>query len=401
MSVLDRLVRPPSAPATVRITRWAQGLRADASAVLDALRGRHAPPTITRKARRPAPAAPRGATAIARALVIAEVRRETADAVTLVLTDPTGAPIGFRPGQFFTLLIELDGELVRRAYSACSSYLDPTRVAITVKRVAGGRVSNHLNDRAAVGDPIRVLGPSGDFGTAPDPAQARHVVLIGGGSGITPLMAIARGVLAVEPASKVTLLYGNRRAADIILASALDALVAAHPALTVRHVLEEPDPCAVRTGRLDEATVASLAAELGLDATAEYFVCGPEPMMAAAKAALIARSIPATRIHEERFASVRATPVRGPQLATIRIAGKAREVTVPTGGSLLDAGLDAGLAMPFSCAMGGCGACAVELVSGAVDLDEPNCLGADERARGTILACVARPLGPCVIAVPA
>lgn len=380
------------------MARWARALRADARAVLDALRGDHAPPTISRKPR--ARAATRGASATARALRIAEIRRETADAVTIVLADPSGAPIGFRPGQFFTLLVELDGEPVRRAYSACSSHLDPGQVAITVKRVAGGRVSNHLNDRAQVGDPVRVLGPSGDFGTAPDAANARHVVLLGGGSGITPLMAIARGILAVEPASKVTLVYGNRRAADIIFARDLAALAAAHPALTVRHVLEEADPCAVRTGRLDDAAIAALGDELGFDATAEYFVCGPEPMMAGARAALVARGIPATRIHEERFASVRATPVRSAQLATIRLGGKTREVTVPAGGSLLDAGLDAGLPMPFSCAMGGCGACAVELVSGAVDLDEPNCLGADERARGTILACVARPLGPCVIAVP-
>ena len=346
--------------------------------------------------------AARGAGATARELTIAEVRRETADAVTLVLADPAGADVRFRPGQFFTLLVDVDGESLRRAYSACSSHLDPSRVAVTVKRVDGGRVSSHLNDRARAGDRLRVLGPSGDFGLAPDPARARHVVLVGGGSGITPLMAILRGVLAVEPDSRVTLVYGNRCASDVIFASELDALAEAEPRLAVHHVLEEPDPRAAATGRLDEATAgAVLDRVLAADAPAAraFYVCGPDPMMAAVRAALVARGVAPGDVHEERFASLRPATPHGPQLATIRLGGRDHAVQVAAGASLLDAGLDAGLPMPFSCAMGGCGACAVELRAGAVDLDEPNCLDPDERAHGKILACVARPLGPCTIEV--
>jgi ferredoxin-NADP reductase len=353
-------------------------------------------PTVARPTqRRTRPSS--GATATARDLIVREVRRETADALTLVLADPGGAPIAFRPGQFFTLLVDVGGETVRRAYSACSSHLDPSQVAITVKRVDGGRVSSHLHATAAPGLQLRVLGPSGDFGLAPDASAARHVLLIGGGSGITPLMSIARGVLDVEPQSTVTLVYGNRRDDDVIFARELDAM--ASDRFRVVHVLEEPAPRAAHTGRLDEATCRAVLADVA--APDRVFVCGPEPMMDAARAALVARGVDPAIIAIERFATVRAARVaHTAQPVTIELRGTTRTITVEPGATVLDAAIDAGLAMPFSCAMGGCGACAVELRSGALDLDEPNCLTPDERARGKVLTCVARPLGPCTLAVP-
>jgi ring-1,2-phenylacetyl-CoA epoxidase subunit PaaE len=405
VTLLARLLHPRPVDLAHRVT----AARRDLRAALALLRGKHASPTVARTSRRRPTAELAGATATARELAIVEVRRETADAITLVLADPSGASIGFRPGQFFTLLIDLGGpgglggDVVRRAYSASSLHTDPTRVAITIKRVDGGRASTHLHATARAGQRVRVLGPSGDFGVAPDPARARHVVLIGGGSGITPLMSIARGVLAVEPASRVTLVYGNRGDADVIFAAELDALAAAHPALRVHHVLEHAHPRAARVGRLDQATTAAILddALAGAPAPDGYFVCGPEPMMAAVRAALIARGVTPAAIHEERFASLRpaAPAARGPVAATIRIGGVTRTIAIAPGATLLDAGLDAGLPMPFSCAMGGCGACAVDVVDGAVEHDLPNCLDDGERARGRALACVARPTGPCTIEV--
>lgn len=338
----------------------------------------------------------------ARTLEIAAVTRETADAVTLTLRDPSGASIGFVPGQFFTVQVALDdGAPLRRAYSASSSHLDPSQVTITVKRVAGGRVSSHLVEHAAVGMRLSVLGPSGDFTLAPDAGAERHVVAIAGGSGITPIMAITRAVLDVEPRSRVTLLYGNRDASSIIFAGELDAL-AATGRLDVRHVLEDAAGRPGATaGRLDAATVAALLD--GCAAGATYYVCGPEAMMAEARSALAARGVPAEHIREERFTSParrQASVAPSAQPVTIRKAGVALDVIVPAGATILDAGLAAGVRLELSCAMGGCGACAVKLTAGEVAMDEPNCLGADERARGTILACVARPLTPCTVEAP-
>ncbi len=343
-----------------------------------------------------------------RRLRVAQVVRETADAVTLVLEDPLGAPIAFLPGQFFTLLASVDGEALRRAYSASSSALDSTRVTLTAKRVASGKVSTWLASEAREGMTIDVLGPSGAFTVAPDPEARRHLVLIGGGSGITPLMSIARTILATEPRSFVSLVYGNRGEDDVIFRDALDALAVEHAGrFTLRHVLSEPPPgWTAGVGLLGsdvaarELALVDLRAELPTD----FYVCGPEPMMRAVREVLVARGVEPGRIHEERFASphLRSSTTRehAAQTVTLRIDGADRRFVVASGQTILEAGLAAGAPMPFSCAMGGCGACKVKLASGDVDMDEPTCLTDEERAAGYVLACCSRPTGPAVLELP-
>lgn len=366
-------------------------VRRDLSMLMRGLAGRTPPPLVARPTNRPRPPVVAAAT-LARTVVIEAIRRETADAVSLTLRDPAGAPLAFAPGQFFTIEVTVDGERLRRAYSASSDARDTARVTITVKRVAGGRVSTYLTERAAVGDRLGLLGPSGSF--AADPAAA-HVVAIVGGSGVTPVMAIARG-LADAPAPRLTIVYGNRDRASIIFADELAALAAAGRA-TVDHVLDDAG------GPLTEATIAARldALELVDDARTQYLVCGPDPMMAAARTALTARGVDAARIREERFfAPTTATAATAAQPLTIRRGGVTTEAIVRPGATLLDAGLAAGVPLKLSCAMGGCGACAVKLVDGSVAMDEPNCLTAAERAAGTVLACVARPTAPCTIEAP-
>jgi ring-1,2-phenylacetyl-CoA epoxidase subunit PaaE len=368
----------------------------------------------TLSARPPAPAAktvsPPSSSLTPRRLRIARIVRETADAVSLILEDPSGAPVPFAPGQFFTLHVSVGGEVHKRAYSASSSALDGSRVAVTVKRVADGRVSRHLVGHAHEGDAIDVLGPSGSF--TPAPAQSpRLLVLIGGGSGITPLSSIARTLLASEPDTRVALVYGNGALEDVIFKEALDALAQEHAGarerFRVRHVLERPPPgWTGGTGLLDGA---ALARELdGLDdpdvGGAEYFLCGPAPMMAGARACLERRGVASSRIREERFVSAHALP-GAPVSAeahevTLRMRDGERRIVVAAGRTVLETALDAAIDMPFSCAVGGCGTCRVHLAHGAVAMDEPNCLSADERAAGYVLACVSRPSSPCTLDVP-
>jgi ring-1,2-phenylacetyl-CoA epoxidase subunit PaaE len=384
--------------------RWLQTLRRDVSTVLADLRGQHPPPLIPRPPfrRLQDPEKVSASADAARPMIVRAVRKETAEATTVVLADPAGVPIRFVPGQFLTLLVTIEGVVHRRAYSICSSVDDTETVAITAKRVAGGRVSGHVHERVRVGDVIPVLGPSGEFKVAIDPEARRTLVLVAGGSGITPILAIARAVLGREPGGRVALIYGNRGDDDIIFRGVLDELAAAHgDRFAIRHVLEEPRAIAATRGRLDRATVAAELDALGDRTTgADYYVCGPAAAMAAVRDELAARGVPAARVHEERFATAERKPrASSAQRLTLRVAGRVHDVVVPPDGTILDAGLAAGVAMPYSCAMGGCGACAVELTSGEVDLDEPNCLTPDERARGRILACVARPCGPCDVAL--
>jgi ferredoxin-NADP reductase len=425
----------PAAGSDLLALRWA-GLRRDLQMIVDGVRGVPQPTFSVRRPRRSdqqrqaaapsAPVSPGGLDVLKpRPMVIRQVLRETASAVTLVLADPTLAPIAFSAGQFFTLLLPCDpagGPPLRRAYSACSSPLDDdgrpaTTVAITCKRVAGGIVSNYLNDRAAAGDVLSVLGPSGHFTPQPSADKRRHLVLIGGGSGITPLLSIVRATLQSEPASRITLIYGNRCAADILFHATLEQLAQQHPdRLALRLVLDDP-PAGWGGGQglLDarnlqsELRALSLLPGSGGEQAAlprEYYLCGPSPMMVAARQVLQDSGVADAQIWEERFASLHDpvtvggaanTPVamqlRLRRLADGNAAPSEQAVLVKPGETLLEAGLSAGLAMPFSCAMGGCGACRGRLTQGEVVMSEPNCLSPAERARGDVLPCIAKPCG--------
>lgn len=396
--------------------------RRDVSTVFAELRGNRPPPFHKRgplarhQLASTAMVAPRSLVA-SRPLRVTRVVQETADAVSLWLSDPEGRRISFEPGQFFTVLVTLSsGEVLRRAYSVSSTPDDDgaaLSVRITIKRVADGRVSNHLNDTAREGDVIEVLGPSGSFTVSPSQNAGRHLVLIAGGSGITPFGSIAASVLTREPQTRVSLLFGNRSHKDIIYRQELAALCAKFEGrFTLRHVLSEPadadsEGVAVTPGILDRATVGrELDALTDLNAkTAEFYVCGPEAMMAEVREALALRGVDAKQIHEERFSSparrhaallpTSAQPVR------IRLPGQPeREVTAAASQTLLEAGLAASLSMPFSCTLGGCGACKVKLISGDIESEEPNCLSEEEKRAGYVLACVTRASSPCAVEVP-
>jgi ferredoxin-NADP reductase len=397
--VFELLPRPLKRPyATVR--RDLESLARD-------LRGERRSRGHRRSAPRPMPAPAPSPLAPRRMRIDAKIW-ETPDAVTLRLAPVDGgASPAFEPGQFLTLELVIEGRTFRRAYSISSSPLDGV-IAITCKRIENGKVSTHVVERLREGDVVTVHGPSGGF--VPRPATGpRRLVLVAGGSGITPCWSIARTVLAREPDARITLIYGNRSERDVIFGAAIDALAAAEPRLRVVHVLAEPARAggAIR-GVLDAPTFARIAAELHLEREpSEYFVCGPAPMMEAVRAALRARGVPAERIREERFqsppdpdAARRAARGGAPQLVTVRCRGVEHAITVPPGRTVLEAALASGVSLPFSCAIGGCGACKCRVVSGSVAMDDPNCLSPQERTEGWVLTCVGRPLGPTRLEVP-
>ncbi len=335
---------------------------------------------------------------------VVEVVDETPHARSFALTLSSGAPLEFVPGQFLTVEVEIDGRRLRRAYSL-SSRAGEVPAAITVKRIAGGQVSNHLNDTLRVGDRLRVLGPSGEFRAAPDEVRGR-LVCIAGGSGITPIMSILRTWTQAPDAPPAVLIYGNHSLAETIFRAQLDELAAANQNMHVQYVYSHPEPeWEGPRGLLDADTLGGVLERLdGVGPDDLVLLCGPEPMMDAAKTCLGARGVKPSQIREERFGSPH---LRGSQadkkhehaLISIRLGDQQKTVTVKAGQTVLEAGLDAGLALPFSCAMGGCGACRVRVVAGTVEMEEPNCLTPEEREGGYALACVGRPCGPCQIAV--
>jgi ferredoxin-NADP reductase len=371
--------------------------------------GKTPPPVIER----PKPAGgdvvslPRKAPNMARPLNVVNVVRETADAVSIYVTEKDGSPLVFRPGQFLSVDVHVDGERLRRAYSLASPRLPDVARHITVKRIQDGRVSNLLNDTIAEGAELHVLGPSGNFTVEPRAVNQRHLVMIAGGSGITPIMSILETVLRVEPDSSVTLIYGNRGWDDVIFRDRLAALCEEHgKRLTVDHVLEDPPEwwtgeSGLLSGDILESRLEAL--EIHDDGVQRYFICGPTPMMDAAHEVLARRGIDPGRIAEERFTSPESRSRVGGSNKTERVvvsrAGREHGVQIEPGQTILEAGLAAGIDMPFSCAMGGCGACRVRVTDGDVEMEEPNCLTRAEREQGYVLACVGRPLGSASVEV--
>jgi ferredoxin-NADP reductase len=336
-----------------------------------------------------------------RDLRVAEVIHQTEDAVTVVFDNPGPDRLSFHPGQYITLLLTRGGVQLRRAYSLCSDAAEPERVAITVKRVADGRVSNWINDHLEPGRVIRTLGPGGRFGIDEiRPKARRRLVLVGAGAGITPLYAIAQSITASEPASRVELIYGSRRWSDVIFRDELARLASERTRLHVRHVLTQPPGnWAGLRGRIAGDNLAAL---LPVDRRAQYYVCGPHGMMEGVVQFLLEGGIPNSRIHTERFVPQGSGAVRAGTGAVhlVRLLRSEAVLKVKDTDTILDVGLAADLALPSSCRIGGCGACRQRVLKGEVEMEEPNCLTERERRQGYRLLCVGRPTrGPVEIDV--
>jgi len=364
--------------------------------------GKTPPPLIDR----PRPTAdavvslPRKTPNMTRAVKVTRVVRETENAVSIYLTEADGSALEFRPGQFLSVDVTIDGERLRRAYSLASACLPDVPVHVTVKRIENGRVSNHLNDTVQEGDELAVLGPSGSFTVEPREVDERHLVMIAGGSGITPIMSILETVLRVDNRSRVTLIYGNRSWDDVIFRDRLAALCDEFSErLVVDHVLEHPaETWSAGRGLLSSEVLEARLEALAIqdDGLIRYFVCGPTPMMEAAHQTLLEREVDADRVAEERFTSPEARSgdmgSDKTELVVVSKAGHDHGIQVEPGQTILEAALAAGIDMPFSCAMGGCGACRVRRADGEVRMEEPNCLSRAERDQGYVLTCVGRPM---------
>jgi ferredoxin-NADP reductase len=322
------------------------------------------------------------------ALRVVDVIEETPTVRTYVLEPHgTGAALRYLAGQHLTLLVDIGGVTHRRCYSFSTSPAAASRPAITVRRTPDGVVSRHLHDHVRAGDTIVATGPTGQFTLATDPEAQRSVAFVAGGVGITPLVSLAETLLREEPRSRAVLLCGHRSEPEIIFRDRLAALQAEFgPRLDVRHALElSPPGWTGLAGVLDGERVL---AALGPDRADAWYVCGPELMMQSVRSALEAAGISGELVRTERFAYASAATTRIPDhAAEIAFAASGRRITARPGQTVLEAGLQAGVNLPFSCTMGGCGACKVRVSSGRSVMSEPNCLTEREREEGYVLAC--------------
>ena len=322
---------------------------------------------------------------------VAELRRETADAITLVLEPEDGVMPAFRAGQYFTHCFEIDGLVQRRAYSL--SVPEGGGLACTIKLIPDGWVSSHIHEALQVGSRYRLVGPTGDF--VLDEADAGPLRFLAGGSGITPVISLVETALARNPQRDIRLVYASRSEAETIFAERLRELARRHPSLHILQVLSQPQAgWSGERGRLDASRIVAL---LGSD-EASYYLCGPSGLMDAAEAALRTAGVEASRIRHERFLAAPKTQSRSTEPQEILFKKSGRVVTQRPGESILEAGLREGLPLQFSCMVGGCAHCKIQVLEGEVALNEPNCLSPEERAAGYTLACSACATGPLAVA---
>lgn len=347
-------------------------------------------------------------------LKVKAIVQETKDAITIVFEQPAEGKIPYKSGQFLTLIVPIGGKEIRRAYSLCSSPFIDEDLAVTVKRVDKGLMSNWLPDHLKPGDKVRIMEPMGQFTTEYDKKNKRHVVMFAGGSGITPMMSIIKSMLTQEPDSMVSLIYCNRDIDSIIFKEELDKWETNHEGrLQVIHILDTaPMNWQGYSGLLNPDMLKKLFERIpdwGIEKTT-YLMCGPEGMMKNVETLLSQHHIPSSKIFKESF--VQGTIDKEEKKDESVAAGegelKAREVTVRYDGqeykimvepdqTILATALDQGIDLPYSCQSGLCTACRGKALSGKVKLDEEEGLSQSERAEGYVLTCVGHPLTDDVV----
>jgi ring-1,2-phenylacetyl-CoA epoxidase subunit PaaE len=344
-------------------------------------------------------------------LQVYKVVRETPEAITIFFQNPDKQLYSYIPGQYLTLRAEVNGKAVNRAFSLCSSPASDDLLAVTVKKTTGGLVSTYFNEKLKEGDYLEVLPPLGNFTAKLNDYQKKHYILIGAGSGITPLMSILKTALNVEKESKVTLLFGNRNNESIIFKTQLDELLSKYAdRLKVIHVLTQPDASwSGPTGRLTRGKVKELLQPVIESETLakEFFVCGPSAMMDEALHALKEMRIPAENTHQEHFSAPITHPMEEPEKqqesavkegsVKIILEGKEYIVEVTPNNSILEAALDADLDPPYACMIGSCCTCKAKLLSGKVIMDDREGLTDEEIREGFVLTCQSHPTTPNVV----
>ena len=330
-------------------------------------------------------------------LAVAEITELCGDAVAITFDVPAelASEYAYRPGQWVTLRRFVDGVEHRRSYSICAPAGGSPRIG--VREVPDGAVSTWLVRDVRPGDHIEVQAPSGNF--TPDVDVAGRHVLIVAGSGITPALSIASSVLR-NPASTVTVIYGNRRTDTVMFADELADLKDRDPARTeVIHVLSrEPREPELFSGRLDAAKLRLLLpAHVPVADVDHWWLCGPYGMVVDAQLVLAELDVPAGRVHRELFyvedtAPPPATHV-DPRLdaatseVTIVLDGRRTTVDLPTDVSILDGAQRVRPDLPFACKGGVCGTCRARVIAGAVDLRRNFALDPTELAAGFVLTC--------------
>jgi ring-1,2-phenylacetyl-CoA epoxidase subunit PaaE len=349
-------------------------------------------------------------------LKVKDVRRETKDCVSVSFEVPAdlSEQYKFKQGQYLTLRETIEGEDVRRSYSICSGINDG-ELRVAIKEVPNGLFSSWANNHLKPGHEMQVMTPTGHFTSTLDSDQQKNYLLFAAGSGITPILSIARSVLQTEPGSEVTLFFGNRYFQSIIFRDLLEDMKDSYLGrFRVFHILSaEPNEIGLFSGRIDENKLEELAKTfIDTDNTDEVFVCGPESMIRCVSSFMASKNVAPEKVHFELFASPgdgkKAEPAKtqekqplpsGKKCAvTVMFDGQESNFFMPMDGTvILDAAQKSGMDIPFSCKGGMCCTCRAHLSEGKAEMKVNYALEPGEVDAGYVLTCQAVPLTDHVV----
>ncbi len=343
-------------------------------------------------------------------LKVADVRRETEDAVSIAFAVPEDLiqDYQFQPGQYLTLKMSIDGEEVRRSYSICAAP-DDYDLRVAIKKVPLGKFSTFANEVLHVGQSMDVMTPMGSFTTVVDSKAEKNYVAFAAGSGITPIMSIMKSVLRNEPNSTFTLFYGNKGVSSIIFREDIEDLKNTYPTrFSVFHILSrEHQGTDLFFGRMDEERCSVFLEKLiNVEASDEFFLCGPEEMILNVQGLLKDRGVPKERIHFELFNTSSSAGQQGgitmrstkseleadTSTLTVQIDGDRSTFQLASKGqNILDAALEQGMDAPFACKGAVCMTCRAKLIKGDARMDLNYALTDQEVEDGYVLTCQAHP----------
>ncbi|SJL83820.1 hybrid-cluster NAD(P)-dependent oxidoreductase [Vibrio palustris] len=338
--------------------------------------------------------------------------QETWDTKTFCFMADQPVMFFFKPGQFVTLELEIDGEQVFRSYTISSSPSVPYSFSITVKRVPGGWVSNWIHDHLDEGSELAVHGPVGAFNSIDFPAE--KVLYLSGGVGITPMMSMARWIYDTNTDVDITFVHSSRTPRDIIFHSELEFMtsrIANFQLHLICERLESGQNWSGYRGFLDEAKLLMVTPDIH---EREIFCCGPTPYMRAIREILQKIGFNMKHYHEETFG---ATPENAEEQAVQSAEIAAEEAEALTASDLIEvvftesdksaqiapgdtvhaAAAKAGLTIPRACGMGICGTCKVKKISGDVEMNHNGGITDEDVAEGYILSCCSIPNDDVVI----